>query len=67
MATVDKAMANVIAAKQGYYADDPRVHRIIEYTNAWGGTSYGIEYAHEIGRYAESEFVRSPSVYWEAS
>lgn len=67
MATVSKDLADKIAAKDGYYADDPRVMRIVEYTNSFGsGLSYGIEYEHQIGKYSPSEFVINPKVYWEA-
>lgn len=66
MATVTKESADGLVANEGYYADDPRVMRIIEYTNMADQPAYGIEYGHEIGRYAESEFVRNPRVYWEA-
>lgn len=66
MATVSKALADRLVAQDGYYADDPRVMRIVEYTNMAGTPAYGIEYKHEIGRYAESVYVRNPRVYWEA-
>lgn len=66
MATVDKAMADQIKAANGYYADDPRVMRIVEYDNAWGGVGYGIEYGHQIGKYSPSEYVRNPRVYFQA-
>lgn len=36
MATVSKDLADKLVAQNGYYADDPRVMRIVEYTNAWG-------------------------------
>jgi hypothetical protein len=67
MATVGKALANQIKDADGYYADDPRVMRIVEYTDMGGKQAYGIEYEHQVGKYAESVFVRSPKVYWEAS
>jgi hypothetical protein len=68
MATVNKKLADTIKDNDGYYSDDPRVMRIVEYENAFNGTkSYGIEYAHEVGKYAESEFIRNPTVYWEAT
>lgn len=67
MATVSKDLADKLVAGNGYYADDPRVIRIIEYDNAWGGKGYGIEYQRDIGRYSESEFVRNPKVYWQCS
>lgn len=66
MATVGKDTADGIIASDGYYADDPRVMRIVEYTNMAGKQAYGIEYGHEIGKYEASEFVRNPRVYWEA-
>jgi hypothetical protein len=67
MATVDKTTADALKASDGYYSDDPRVMRIVEYTNMAGVLAYGIEYGHQIGKYEESEFVRSPRVYWEAA
>lgn len=66
MATVSKDLADKIAANDGYYSDDPRVHRIVEYTNMGGKQAYGLEYEHQVGKYAESVYVRSPKVYWEA-
>ena len=67
MPTVSKKLADEIVARNGYYADDPRVLRIVEYTNAFGsGLSYGLEYAGHVGMYAESDFVRYPKVYWSA-
>lgn len=67
MATVSKALADKLAAQNGYYADDPRVMRIVEYENSFNGAkSYGIEYAEDIGKYRPSEFVINPKVYWQA-
>jgi len=67
MATVSKELADKLAAQDGYYADDPRVLRIVEYTNAFGsGQSYGIEYEGQLGKYSPSEYVINPKVYWEA-
>lgn len=66
MATITKEWADKIVAADGRYLDDPRVARVIEYTNMVGQLAYGVEYPHEIGRYAESKFVRNPRVYWEA-
>lgn len=67
MATVSKEMADQMKAADGYYLDDPRVMRIVEYTNMAGALAYGIEYPHQVGKYEESEFVRNPRVYWEAA
>lgn len=66
MATVGKELADKIVRQGGYYADDPQVARIVEYTDMGGKLAYGLEYEHEIGKYAESAFVRNPKVYWEA-
>lgn len=66
MATVSKDIADQIIAGK-YAAKDGWPLRIVEYTNQWGGTSYGVEhYAHEYGRYHESPFVINPRVYWQA-
>src|SRR5882672_4206979 len=68
MATVSKDLADRIVANSGYYKDDPRVYRIVEYTNAFGsGLSYGIEYSGQVGKYHESEYVINPRVYWEVN
>lgn len=68
MATVSKALADNLVASDGYYKDDPRVMRIVEYTSGITGTlAYGIEYSFELGRYYESVYVRNPRVYWEAA
>lgn len=66
MATVSKYIADKIKSGDGYYSDDPRIHRIIEYTDMGGKQAFGLEYGHEVGRYAESTWVRNPTVYFEA-
>ena len=66
MPTVNKDIADAIKANNGRYADDPRVYRIVEYDNAFGGVSYGLEYRVTENRYCESEYVRNPRVYWQA-
>lgn len=66
MGTVSKSIADKIKSADGYYGDDPRVHRIVEYTDMGGKQAYGLEYEHQIGKYAESVYVRNPKVYWEA-
>lgn len=65
MATVGKKLADKLVANDGYYADDPRVVRIVEYDTAWGGVAYGLEYSHDVGRYLESAYVLNPRVYWQ--
>jgi len=66
MATISKKLADELVAGDGYYSDDPRAVRIVQYTNAWGGEAYGIEYPGQLGKYAQSEYVIDPKVYWEA-
>ena len=66
MATVDKTLANELVAMGGYYRDDPRVIRVVEYTNAWGKLAYGLEYEGQLGKYSPSEYVINPKTYWEA-
>lgn len=66
MATVSKALADNLVASDGYYKDDPRVVRIVEYTNMAGALAYGIEYSFERGRYYASAYVNNPRTYWEA-
>lgn len=63
MSTVDKNIADRIIA--GEFPEDNCV-RIVKYTNAWGGESYGCEFGqHQRGRYRASEFVINPTVYWD--
>lgn len=64
MATVSYALANIIAANDGYYMDDPRVVRIVEYTDMGGKLAYGLEYEHQRGKYSESPYVRNPTIFW---
>lgn len=60
MPTIDsKQIVDTIISYGGYYADDPQVHSIVEYTNMWGGTSYGLNYSR-VNRYEESQFVINP-------
>ena len=63
MGTVSKEIAD--AAIAGKYPED-RIVKIVRYDNAWGGESYGlIMEGQPFDSYAESPFVRNPSVYWE--
>lgn len=66
MATIGKRIADQIKDNDGYYDTDPRVVRIVEYTDMGGKQAYGIEYGHQLGKYAESAYIRSPKVYWQA-
>lgn len=63
MGTISKKIADDVVA--GLYKGDRPV-KIVHYTNAWGGESYGLICAREpLDRYAESEFVINPSIYWK--
>ena len=66
MATIHKRTADEIVACNGQYKDDPPVLRIVQYTNAWGGEAYGLEYEGQLGKYSPSQYVIDPKVYWEA-
>lgn len=67
MVTVSKYLADKLVAQNGHYSDDPRVIRIVEYTNIFNGAqAYGIEYQGQLGRYSASEYVRNPKIYWQA-
>ena len=65
MATVSKKIADDIIAGK-YVEDDGMPLRIVEYDNAWGGVSYGVEHhEYELGRYKASQYISNPRVYWE--
>lgn len=72
MSTVNKEFADkVVAAKGDLYPEDPfepKITRIVEYTNAWGGKGYGLTFdGQDPDKYMRSsEYIRNPTVYWEA-
>jgi hypothetical protein len=68
MATVDsKHIVDEIIAGDGYYLDDPRVVKIVQYTTKWGGTAYGLIYKGiRLNYYDASEFIINPVVIFEA-
>ena len=64
-----KEVVDRLIANDGYYFDDPRVIRIVEYQNAHGGTCWGVVYEMESQdrwfRYdEETHYVRNPKVIW---
>lgn len=64
--TVDKPIADALAAHNGAIPGDERLPPyalIVEYTNAWGGTSYGC--AREGNPYTPSNHVQNPRTYWQ--
>lgn len=68
MAVVGLKMAQEIKDANGFFKTDcPQVRRIVAYTSPFGpDRCYGVELAHEVGRYAESYFVQDPVVFFEA-
>ena len=67
MATINKDLAEKIIAQDGYFENDPRVLKVVEYDNMWGGKSYGIIYPEDSpDRYEETQYVRNPKTLWEA-
>lgn len=75
MSTVHKEFADNIVLNNGFYngaddqslGDNPRVVKIVEYTNAWGVQAFGLvsEEDHDPGRYEQpTQYVINPSVYW---
>lgn len=67
MATIDsRTIVDQIIAGNGRYFDDPRVVKIVEYVNKWGGISYGVIYQGEdLFRYKESPWVLNPQVIFQ--
>jgi len=63
MGTISKTIADdVIAGK--YDDDQPR--KIVKYTNAWGGESYGLICGRQsLDTYRASQFVINPITIWE--
>ena len=66
MSTVTKELADLIIAGDGWYEDDARVARVLQYTDIRGNPAYAVEYSWERGRYDRSGYVRNPVVIWEA-
>jgi hypothetical protein len=65
MGTISKDIADEIVA--GGYKEDRPV-KIVKYTNQWGGEGYGLICAGQnLDRYAASQFVRDPVVYWTST
>lgn len=73
MATIDdKKLIDTIISNNGHYEDDPRVARIVEYTNAYGNTTWGVTWSNEAPirqlRYTEeTHYVRNPKVIWSSN
>jgi hypothetical protein len=62
MGTISRKIADDVIA--GLYDDDHPV-KLVKYTNAWGGESFGlICQGQPLDTYRESQFVINPTVYW---
>ena len=68
MPTIDsKDLIDQIISNEGHYEDDPRVVKIVEYTNMVGRRTWGVIYkGMDLNYYAESHYVRNPKTLWEA-
>lgn len=76
MSTIDKKLADKLVAGNGWVngdrdnrtGDNPRVLRIVEYTNAWGGQSFGATFDGQNPKtyLVPTAYIRNPSIYWEA-
>ncbi len=70
MATIDnETLIKTLIEKNGFYEDDPQVHMIVEYTNAYGGKTWGVTWTNEDSRRQnryldESDFIQNPKVIW---
>jgi len=65
----NKTIIDQIIANDGYYPDDPRVVRIVEYTNGFGGQCWGVTWETESPdkqfRYdTPTQYVVNPKVIW---
>lgn len=67
MATLSKEIIDKIIANNGHYPGDPRISRVVKYTNQWGGESYAVIYPFEDQlRYHNSAHCFNVEVIWEA-
>jgi hypothetical protein len=66
MSTFDKETADAVIAANGRYKGYPQVLRIILYTNAFTGErrSYGLETERSLYKYAASQYIIDPEIYW---
>lgn len=70
MATIDdKTIIDKMIANKGQYEYDPPVALIVEYTNSYGGTSYGVTWSNEhpsaqIRYLWPTPYVQNPKVVW---
>lgn len=71
MSTVNKEIADIVIAGNGFYPGDfhlPPVVRIVTYTNNWGGKDYALIYQGEpLTRYHDSPACHDVDIVWERS
>jgi hypothetical protein len=68
MATISEESAMDLIARDGYYPGDPRISKVVRYTNHWGKTCYAIVYPFEHQmRYEQSPACYDVEVIWTAS
>lgn len=73
MATINsRDLIEDLIANDGYFEDDPRVDRIVQYVNQYGQVAWGVVWSNELpscrSRYEEeTEYIRYPRVIWRAS
>jgi len=73
MATItSKNIIDDLIEHDGYYEGDPRVYMIVEYTNYYGGTTWGVTWINENkerrNRYlVESQYIINPKVIWKSN
>lgn len=67
MSTINsKDIVDQIIENNGYYADDPRVIKIVKYRNSWGGTAYGLIYeGQNPNNYDASNWIHDPETIFE--
>lgn len=74
MATInDKKFIDNVIANNGFYngddedtPDNPRCIKIVEYTNAWGKTAWGLIFKGDsLIKYNASDFIFNPKTIWE--
>ena len=72
MATIDSwPIIDMIIRNDGYYEDDARVALVVEYTNAYGKTTWAVTWVNEplerqIRYLVASRYVQNPRILWSA-
>ena len=61
-----KAIIDQLIENNGHYPGDPQISKIVEYTDNWGNTAWGVVYPWEDQeRYRESDYVHNPKTIWQ--